>query len=156
MKIEILYPEIANLFGDLANIKYIKSSIPDCKVIGTDLSTKPRFLTEKDVVQKVNGIVRVNLTVTVKVALANYGIQRIAKQSIVHQKHCIGRGQNLITVKITLHCDNNISVIKVLDSIGKSVVTRLNIDCVPITFAACIINITQCKTIGKSTRHNHR
>ncbi|MBR3375719.1 MAG: hypothetical protein IKG71_08025 [Firmicutes bacterium] len=49
MKIEILYPEIANLFGDLANIKYIKSSIPDCKVIGTDLSTKPRFLTEKDV-----------------------------------------------------------------------------------------------------------
>ena len=28
MKIEILYPEIANLFGDLANIKYIMASTP--------------------------------------------------------------------------------------------------------------------------------
>ena len=49
MKIEILYPEIANLFGDLANIKYIKASIPDCKVIGTDLNTKPAFLRTGDV-----------------------------------------------------------------------------------------------------------
>ena len=32
MKIEILYPEIANLFGDLANIKYMMASIPDCKI----------------------------------------------------------------------------------------------------------------------------
>lgn len=49
MKIEILYPEISNLFGDLANIKYIMASIPDCKVIGTDLNTKPDFLNEKDI-----------------------------------------------------------------------------------------------------------
>ena len=49
MKIEILYPEIANLFGDLANIKYIMASTPGCKVIGTDLNTKPAFLTEEDI-----------------------------------------------------------------------------------------------------------
>ena len=49
MKIEILYPEIANLYGDLANIKYIMASTPDCKVIGTDLNTKPAFLTESDI-----------------------------------------------------------------------------------------------------------
>lgn len=49
MKIEILYPEIANLFGDLANVKYMMASIPDCKVIGTDLNTKPAFLTSDDV-----------------------------------------------------------------------------------------------------------
>ncbi len=49
MKIEILYPEIANLFGDLANIKYLMASIPDCKVIGTDLNTKPAFLDSDEV-----------------------------------------------------------------------------------------------------------
>ena len=49
MKIEILYPEIANLFGDLANIKYIMASVPGCEVIGTDLNTKPAFLTSNDI-----------------------------------------------------------------------------------------------------------
>ena len=49
MKIEILYPEIANLFGDLANIKYMMASVPNCKIIGTDLNTKPAFLTSDDV-----------------------------------------------------------------------------------------------------------
>lgn len=49
MIIEILYPEIANLFGELANIKYIKASIPACKVIGTDLNTKPAFLRRNDI-----------------------------------------------------------------------------------------------------------
>ena len=49
MIIEILYPEIANLFGDLANIKYIKASIPSCKIIGTDLNTKPAFLRRDDI-----------------------------------------------------------------------------------------------------------
>ena len=49
MKIEILYPEIANLFGDLANIKYIMASTPGCQVVGTDLNTKPAFLTEDDI-----------------------------------------------------------------------------------------------------------
>ena len=49
MIIEILYPEIANLFGDLANIKYIKASVPNCDVIGTDLNTKPAFLGRDDI-----------------------------------------------------------------------------------------------------------
>lgn len=49
MKIEILYPEIANLFGDLANIKYIASSIPDCEIIRTGLKDEPAFLTRDDI-----------------------------------------------------------------------------------------------------------
>ena len=49
MKIEILYPEIANLFGDMANIKYIMASVPECKIIGTDLNTKPAFLIRNDI-----------------------------------------------------------------------------------------------------------
>ena len=29
MKIEVLYPEIANLYGDLENIDYLKKSYPE-------------------------------------------------------------------------------------------------------------------------------
>ena len=48
MKIEILYPEIANLFGDLANIKYIAASIPNCEIINTGLKDEPAFLSRED------------------------------------------------------------------------------------------------------------
>ena len=49
MKIEILYPEIANLFGDLANINYIAASIPSCEIIKTGLKDEPAFLSHDDV-----------------------------------------------------------------------------------------------------------
>jgi len=46
MKIEVLYPEVGNLFGDLANISYLEKCV-DAKVIYTSLKDKPKFLTEK-------------------------------------------------------------------------------------------------------------
>ena len=49
MKIEILYPEIANLFGDLANINYIAASIPNCEIIRTGLKDEPAFLSHDDI-----------------------------------------------------------------------------------------------------------
>lgn len=45
MKIEILYPEIANLYGDLANAKYLARS-SGAEMVTTKLGEKPRFLTE--------------------------------------------------------------------------------------------------------------
>ena len=47
MRIEILYPEVCNLYGDLQNIEYLKRSCSDIEVIHTDLHTKPVFLSEK-------------------------------------------------------------------------------------------------------------
>ena len=32
MKIEVLYPEIANLYGDLENIDYLKKSYPEIEI----------------------------------------------------------------------------------------------------------------------------
>ncbi len=29
MKIEMLYPEVCNLFGDVSNIKYLKKCVPE-------------------------------------------------------------------------------------------------------------------------------
>ena len=46
MKIEILYPEICNLYGDLANIRYLKECLPDAEVIRTSLQSRPRFTEE--------------------------------------------------------------------------------------------------------------
>lgn len=47
MKIEVLYPEIANLYGDLFNIKYLEQTIPNLKVYYTNLNETPHFVNEK-------------------------------------------------------------------------------------------------------------
>lgn len=46
MKIEVLFPEICNLYGDLANIRYLKECLPEAEVIETSLQTRPAFLDE--------------------------------------------------------------------------------------------------------------
>lgn len=44
MKVEILYPEVANLYGDCYNIEYLQRSVPHAQVVRTDLKTRPAFL----------------------------------------------------------------------------------------------------------------
>ena len=46
MKIEVLFPEICNLYGDLANIRYLKECVPQARVIETSLQMRPAFLDE--------------------------------------------------------------------------------------------------------------
>ena len=43
MTIEILYPEICNLFGDSGNIRYLKKCLPDAVFIETFLHSRPAF-----------------------------------------------------------------------------------------------------------------
>ena len=47
MKIEVLYPEIANLYGDLENIDYLKKSYPEIEISKTHLTDEPVFVSEK-------------------------------------------------------------------------------------------------------------
>ncbi len=44
MKIEILFPEICNLYAELQNIEYLKRSDPSIEIIHTDLKSRPAFL----------------------------------------------------------------------------------------------------------------
>lgn len=44
MKIEILYPEFCNLYGELANVRYLKESMSDIEVIETRIKDRPRFI----------------------------------------------------------------------------------------------------------------
>lgn len=44
MKIEILYPEVCCLYGDLMNIDYLRRALPEAEVVRTSLKTPPAFL----------------------------------------------------------------------------------------------------------------
>ena len=44
MKIEILYPEFCNLFGDMGNMKYLKQCIPDAEFTETAYHDTPLFV----------------------------------------------------------------------------------------------------------------
>lgn len=45
-KIEVLFPEICNLYGDLFNVEYLKESIGDSQIIKTSLKDEPLFVKE--------------------------------------------------------------------------------------------------------------
>ena len=47
MKIEILFPEISNIYGDSGNVMYLKQSIPNVEIIETNLGEKPAFIEDE-------------------------------------------------------------------------------------------------------------
>ncbi len=53
MKIEILYPEVANLYGDLGNIRYIRASLAQAgrtlDLVETNFGGRPAFLDQPDI-----------------------------------------------------------------------------------------------------------
>ena len=46
MKIEILFPEFCNLFGDMSNMRYLKKCLPGAEFIETPFDGEPVFLRE--------------------------------------------------------------------------------------------------------------
>jgi hypothetical protein len=48
MKIEYLYPELGNLFGDSANIKYLRACLPEAEIVMTKLGERPAFIDGAD------------------------------------------------------------------------------------------------------------
>ena len=49
MKLEYLYPELGNLFGDGANMRYLRKCIPEAEYIETPLNNEPAFAGDSDV-----------------------------------------------------------------------------------------------------------
>ena len=47
MKIEVLFPEVANLYGDLQNAEYLRRSCDEIEIVETSLKDTPRFLSEE-------------------------------------------------------------------------------------------------------------
>ncbi|MCL2031182.1 MAG: hypothetical protein FWG93_06510 [Oscillospiraceae bacterium] len=43
MRIEVLYPELSNLFGDAANAGYLRRALPEAEFIQTPLKARPAF-----------------------------------------------------------------------------------------------------------------
>lgn len=46
MRIEVLYPEICNLYGDLFNVEYLGKCLPDAELVHTALKDEPLFVSE--------------------------------------------------------------------------------------------------------------
>lgn len=46
MKVEVLFPEFCNLYGDMSNIKYLEKSVKDIEIIYTALNATPVFLSQ--------------------------------------------------------------------------------------------------------------
>lgn len=44
MKIEVLFPELCNLFGDISNMKYLQKCLPDAEFINTSIEDVPYFV----------------------------------------------------------------------------------------------------------------
>lgn len=47
LKIEILFPEFCNLYGDISNMKYLKKCLPNVNFIETAFDEEPSFVKEK-------------------------------------------------------------------------------------------------------------
>lgn len=47
LKIEILFPEFCNLYGDISNMKYLKKCLPNANFIETAFDEEPSFVKEK-------------------------------------------------------------------------------------------------------------
>ena len=45
-KIEVLFPEVANLYGDLWNVTYLQRCLGQAEIVNTDLKTEPLFVRE--------------------------------------------------------------------------------------------------------------
>ena len=47
MKIEILFPEICNLYGELENVSYLRKSCDEAEIIETSVNSVPYFVNEE-------------------------------------------------------------------------------------------------------------
>lgn len=49
MKVEVLYPELANLNGDLGNMRYLEKCLVDAEFIETEINNEPAFVSKDDI-----------------------------------------------------------------------------------------------------------
>ncbi len=47
MTLEVLFPELSNLYGDIAGVRYLHACAPDMEIVYTDSRSTPRFVTGK-------------------------------------------------------------------------------------------------------------
>lgn len=48
IKIEYLFPEMTNLYGDIFNVKYLKSCLEEAEIIETSITEDPKFINQEN------------------------------------------------------------------------------------------------------------
>lgn len=46
MTVEVLFPELGSLYGDMANVRYLQACAPDLEFVFTDKHSTPRFVSD--------------------------------------------------------------------------------------------------------------
>lgn len=47
MKVEILFSELCNIYGDYGNVMYLQKCLPEAEFINTSINEEPRFISEE-------------------------------------------------------------------------------------------------------------
>lgn len=71
MKVEILFPEVANLYGDLMNPEYLRRSCPEIELVETSLRSRPLFADEEPALIYMGSVTEEGITLAVE-ALTPY------------------------------------------------------------------------------------
>ncbi len=93
MKIEVLYPELCNLNGDIGNIKYLQKCLPDSQIIETSINEQPKFINEEDIALVYMGTLSERSQEIVIKQLKPY--TENIKQKIEHGQVCLFTGNSV-------------------------------------------------------------
>lgn len=66
MKVEVLFPEVANLYGELMNPEYLRRSCPDIEIVNTRLGDEPLFVRERPALIYMGSVTEEGITLAVE------------------------------------------------------------------------------------------
>ena len=107
MKVEVLFPEFCNLYGDLWNIKYLKRCSDEVEVINTSFTSIPAFVTE-DVDMIYMGPMTEKTQEKVIAKLMEYKVR--IKELIEEEKIFLFTGNSFEIFGKYIECDNGIKI----------------------------------------------
>lgn len=100
MIIEILFPEYANLFGDMSNMRYLQACLPEATFVRTPLTQTPYFVNHK-----------------IDLLYMGPMTERIQQRAILALMPFVGRLQHLIDIGVPMLFTGN-----AMDVLGKEIV----------------------------------
>ena len=113
MTIEILFPEICNLYGDSGNVLFIEKNFPDAQIIKTKLNEEPYFNKNKVDFIYMGPMTEKNcIKVCQKLLPYKKKIKKLIEENTVFL--FIGNAMDILGEKIKLHNKQEIEGLKIL------------------------------------------
>ena len=111
MRIEVLFPERCNLYGDLSNVEYLKRCLPQAEFVETSLQEEPRFAKEPvDLVYLGPMTERTQELVLERLRLHRERLEELIVEdgSVLSTSFSVQEGNGLLTVTLKAQCREQI------------------------------------------------